>query len=216
MDREFSLERANMPQAETEKQDYIFDFEEVIFDETKRLEFQQAVERSNGTIRVVVHPYHRQHSAFGDAEFLNPTIVEKTIGKIMNQKVKDVPILFLIEDDYFDQTKALLDHEAVQNASDNNHNFYLLRTQYSNPEPRLKGGNLTAEENWERLMDCLKNSGVRSIMLGGEYLMTPEHKKDRLETTTGCVNELNGKFKAYNIQTEISHLSFPASRNEIN
>lgn len=188
--------------------------------EQDNLELKQMIEGSKGAIRIVVHPYY-DHYVNPDkpnpgrekvVEGLKRMVRANFIG---SAEIK-TPIFIFEEEGAIKKTQENL-QEALSGipVEKIQHPVYFMPTFESSPEPTFyqdaRQGR-RQKDNVQTMIEFFASLGVKKIMLGGEFLMTPRHRLGE-NKAVGCVNGLKEVLEKH-FQIELSNMSYPATRKD--
>lgn len=144
------------------------------------------VEKSDGLVRIFIHPfYSRVSDNFKDVK-RDPAAVEEGMVRIINSSDERTPPLFL-----FEQQMQIEDSEAIlADVLESSHNdLYLVPTQVNSANPKMSKsgeGDSTAAraKAWTELRSLFREVGVKKIIIGGMH-MKIEPVPSRFKTGAG-------------------------------
>ncbi|MES2315422.1 MAG: hypothetical protein V4486_01665 [Patescibacteria group bacterium] len=174
------------------------------------LELKDRIEKNNGIVRIMVHPYYIAQKKMDDPDVLEyyhleriPT-VERGFEKILKTKSQTPTILFESYD-MVNRTKHII--EPILKKASNQ--IYLVETHPADPLPYFGSSPETEGQEWALFIEKLKTLGVKRIIVGGMNLWT-----DPLNTTgdlEGCVGRTIDVLRNH-FEVQTSSLASPDSR----
>lgn len=172
-------------------------------------EFERKVQKVNGKVQVLVHPYFNED----DPEFSFPP---KLPGyKVRRDKfiraclTHDVPIIIFEEESHYGLLPGRI--------GEINATLYTVPTVNKEITPL---GDMLA---WARLLGILRRAKVTKISVGGQYLFFYDkdtiivgergivNSEAKLALTAGCVGVLARSFRGQNFNVSLSPISSPRS-----
>lgn len=179
---------------------------------------EQWIEKYNGLIRILVHPYYEGEHHDLSEKFNKPIrSIDQTLRRLL--KSAKTPPLFIIEE----QIKV---HDLIGRLLAVPVNpVFIIPSQVASPEPKLispsqlYGQEFNAsEENWKTLIDKLHALGIRKIIIGGMFLtigrdLVSDPAKDKVKLH-GCVGAAIDNL-SNDFEIELSALTYPTVRRDI-
>jgi hypothetical protein len=170
----------------------------------------QEIERSEGLIRVFVHPGFKEYSTFlgikNDQKQVDQLLeAQEVFERVITSKSEHVPPIFVFEGgfsaDEFQKKEGAL---AEISAKD----IYIIRTEGANPNPLPpdhQGGiglfehkkipEADRAEMWEWVIEEFKKWGVKKILIGGaEFYISKEEASVYGGCVGAAINKLQGNF----------------------
>lgn len=171
------------------------------------VEFERKVQKANGKVQVLVHPYFNEE----DPEFSFPP---KLPGyKLRRDKfvqaclTHDIPIIIFEEESHYPLLPGRIGN--------------LNATLYTVPTIDKEITPVGDTRAWDRLLGILRRAKVTKISVGGQYLFFYDkdtiivsekgiiNSEAKLALTAGCVGVLARSFRGQNFQVSLSPISSP-------
>lgn len=171
-------------------------------DERQRADLKAAVERSNGLVIGLVHPYFEKHQDDLDLGRSTQDVrrVEERIRKFVANKSREKPPIFLFEE----RRHAAMTLSAFKNDNPDQQ-IYLVPTEAASGRPLFKIGSTVHQGSnaWKETKRYLQDLGVKKILLGGMY--------NDPEPRIGCVNEVGNALTGM-FEVELTSFAYPVAR----
>lgn len=196
-----------------EKSRFFRDLRNLTPEEIQKLKEQIAA--CEGAARIMVHPFFDHYHWGDDNPDVGKDIVPEGLRRMIkanfkSSTVRKSPIIILeSERDLGKTMQELMKYFPDPSMPTDKPPIYYVPTEPGSPLPKL--GNDPNEDYYRGFNELLYGLGVRKIVLGGMYLMTPEHRQGSSNQSPGCVNEIFKKLSPF-FRTELSHFSYKANR----
>lgn len=193
-------------------------------DAEDREALQKAIAKSNGVVRVFVHPFFDRFNSSTDMalEHLSKAErVHKGVAKVLtakNEEDRNPPILFMEEGDNMKKLKAFIEsHGNFAKAFS-----VIVKTVEGTSVPDVLRGvgnlilkpSLFSEKSWKIFIDSLKGLGVKKAIVGGSFFWANGEGANSQGYGAGCVGGAVSAFSGNGIEVVISNFNNPDARKE--
>lgn len=171
----------------------------------------ESVKRSQGVVRVFVHPYFDSYNP-KDADSKNSERIQAGIVSILNSQNAgpdghNPPVILMEEEGSIKKVKGIVS-SSVPNSQEN---VYFVPTAQASPKPIIKvAGKFERDDPWPCFRRILSDIGAKKILIGGMYFWS---SGKNAKTLYGCVGEVIKQLSAFEIQ--VSNFTSPDSRQDI-
>lgn len=183
----------------------------------EREAFIRRIKSAWDTARVVIHPYYEKYVRPDDyqlqSEFVGDTLKRMVRANFSGSSEIKPPIIIFEEAERISETQASL-QDALLTVNDQDREInpvYFMPTFPRTSQPQFM--EKRSSKDFPKLINLFDDLKIRKIILGGMFLMTPQHRNSRNQAQ-GCVNYMRDVLMDGNFEVEISNFAYPATRQD--